>query len=209
MAIKTFTAAPLTASDVNTYLMKQAVITCTSGTRPGSPVNGMTIYETDTSRYMTWNGSAWIQYVGETSWRWAAYVIGNQAVANSSWSTIAGYNTAFTGMPSIESGRTGLASYGLGVITATVNVDVDVTFSVVWAASAVGRRGIRITMDGGNNTTPMASTLVDAVSGGPTSAQNFSGPLAAGHTLEVQVYQDSGASLDITYRSLSVRATRI
>ena len=50
----------LTSSDVNTYLAKQSVIVCTSGTRPSSPVEGMLIYETDTDWYVSWNGSAWI-----------------------------------------------------------------------------------------------------------------------------------------------------
>lgn len=60
MAFKTFAdSTVLTASDLNTYLMKQAVITCTSGTRPSSPVEGMTIYETDTDRVMIYSGSAW------------------------------------------------------------------------------------------------------------------------------------------------------
>jgi hypothetical protein len=58
MANKTFTSTTLTASDVNTYLMKQAVIGCTSSTRP-TPVEGMTIFETDTDRLMTYDGSAW------------------------------------------------------------------------------------------------------------------------------------------------------
>ena len=59
MPFKTFTAGVLTSSDVNTFLMQQAVITCTSSTRPSSPVEGMTIYETDTDFYRTWSGSAW------------------------------------------------------------------------------------------------------------------------------------------------------
>ncbi|MEU4589990.1 hypothetical protein [Micromonospora aurantiaca (nom. illeg.)] len=61
MAFKTFSAGDvLTASDVNTYLMKQVVIVCTSGTRPSSPVEGMTIYETDTDVLRVHNGSNWI-----------------------------------------------------------------------------------------------------------------------------------------------------
>jgi hypothetical protein len=48
-----------TSSDVNTYLMKQTIITCTSGTRPASPVNGMHIYQTDSSQLLKWNGSSW------------------------------------------------------------------------------------------------------------------------------------------------------
>ena len=63
MAFKTFTAgAVLTASDVNTYLAKQAVIVCTSSTRPASPPEGMTIYETDTDKMLTYvsSGTGWV-----------------------------------------------------------------------------------------------------------------------------------------------------
>lgn len=63
MAFKVFTnGAILADTDLNDYLMKQTVIVCTSGTRPSSPVEGMTIYETDTDRYASWNGSAWLTY---------------------------------------------------------------------------------------------------------------------------------------------------
>lgn len=55
MAFKTFVSgAVLTASDVNTYLAKQAVIVCTSGTRPSSPPEGMAIYETDTDKLLVY-----------------------------------------------------------------------------------------------------------------------------------------------------------
>ena len=55
MAFKTFVpGATLTAAEVNTYLAKQAVIGCTSTTRPSSPPEGMTIYETDTDRLLTY-----------------------------------------------------------------------------------------------------------------------------------------------------------
>src|SRR5690606_7269471 len=69
MAFKTFTAGSvLTAADVNDYLMKQVVITCTSGTRPGTPNEGMTIYETDTDRLQVYDGSAWSEIgIGSTS----------------------------------------------------------------------------------------------------------------------------------------------
>lgn len=70
MPIKTFTPSVLTSADVNTYLMQQSVIICTSGTRPGSPINGMTIYETDTECYATYSGSAWIRRLGGI---WANY----------------------------------------------------------------------------------------------------------------------------------------
>jgi hypothetical protein len=60
MAFKTFTAGSvLTASGVNTYLAKQAVIVCTSGTRPSSPVQGMVIFETDTNKVLAWTSTLW------------------------------------------------------------------------------------------------------------------------------------------------------
>lgn len=68
MPIKTFTPGVLTASDVNTYLMNQSVITCTSSTRPGSPSEGMTIYETDTDMTRQYNGSSWVQITGLGAW---------------------------------------------------------------------------------------------------------------------------------------------
>lgn len=58
MAYKLWSSGELlTSSDVNTYLSKQAVISCTSGTRPASPPDGMLIYETDTRLYRSWNSS--------------------------------------------------------------------------------------------------------------------------------------------------------
>ncbi len=60
MGFKTFTAAVLTAADVNNYLMKQAVISCTAATRP-TAVEGMVIYETDTDKLQVYDGATWQQ----------------------------------------------------------------------------------------------------------------------------------------------------
>jgi hypothetical protein len=69
LAFKTFNVGDvLTASDVNTYLMKQTNIVCTSGTRPGSPVEGEVIYETDTDRFMVWDGAAWTVFGDIAGW---------------------------------------------------------------------------------------------------------------------------------------------
>lgn len=68
MAYKSFAAGVLTSSDVNTYLMRQAVIVCTSATRPSSPIEGMTIYETDTDFYKTYSGSAWEDMLKSGAW---------------------------------------------------------------------------------------------------------------------------------------------
>jgi hypothetical protein len=38
-----------------------SIIICTSATRPGTPVEGQFIYETDTDRVYSWNGIEWVQ----------------------------------------------------------------------------------------------------------------------------------------------------
>lgn len=65
MAFKDFALLEVLASaDVDTYLMSQAVIRCTSTTRPASPVDGMRIFETDTGREMHYRPSTWGFYRG-------------------------------------------------------------------------------------------------------------------------------------------------
>ncbi len=40
---------------------------CTSGTRPGSPVTGQIITETDTRRNYWWSGTAWLPTISTPS----------------------------------------------------------------------------------------------------------------------------------------------
>jgi hypothetical protein len=58
----------LTAANVMNNLMNQSVIVCTSGTRPSSPVAGMTIFETDTIQYAGYTGAAWVYLASITPW---------------------------------------------------------------------------------------------------------------------------------------------
>lgn len=60
MAFKVFTVGEVfTASDANAMLMTQVLIRCSSGTRPASPAEGWHIYETDTDKFLFWDGAAW------------------------------------------------------------------------------------------------------------------------------------------------------
>lgn len=87
MAFKTFTAgAVLTASDVNTYLAKQAVIVCTSTTRPSSPPEGMVIYETDTDKMLTYT-TATTGWVPPWNTPWGRIGSASSAAATSSIGT--------------------------------------------------------------------------------------------------------------------------
>jgi hypothetical protein len=60
---KTFTSgAVLTAAEVNSYLMKQAVIVCdSSADYPSAPVEGMVVYDKALDAFLAYTGAAWQQ----------------------------------------------------------------------------------------------------------------------------------------------------
>jgi hypothetical protein len=133
MAFKTFAPGVLTSSDVNTFLMRQAVIVCTSSTRPASPNEGMTIYETDTDRTSQWNGSAWVDIGALAGWR-------------TNTPTLSGSGWVFTGTETFSSRYIRLGSLvvwraeifwkgGVTVGSGNLNISLPVTASSVSAAT--------------------------------------------------------------------------
>lgn len=52
--------AARTIAQIKADLRPDIPVICTSGTRPGSPSTGQRIYETDTLKELTWNGTAWV-----------------------------------------------------------------------------------------------------------------------------------------------------
>jgi len=66
---KTFVSGDvLTAAEVNDYLMKQSVIVCdSSGDYPGSPVEGMSVYDKALDCVLTYDGSSFVRCVPVTS----------------------------------------------------------------------------------------------------------------------------------------------
>ena len=127
MAFKVFTVGEIfTASDANTMLMKQVVIVCTSGTRPASPVEGMTIYETDTDRLLIWDGAAWVPVTSVGAWTtyvpaWTstgtAPAIGNGTITGASMTH--GKTTFVRGQITMGSTTTfGTGTYSVSVPTA-------------------------------------------------------------------------------------------
>jgi hypothetical protein len=87
MAFKVFTPGVLTSSDVNTFLMRQAVIVCTSTTRPGSPNEGMTIYETDTDLTLQYTGTAWRRVLNLGQWQTYTPTLTNFTLGNGTIAT--------------------------------------------------------------------------------------------------------------------------
>jgi hypothetical protein len=123
MAFKTFAPGVLTSSDVNTFLMRQSVIVCTASTRPASPNEGMTIYETDTDLYRVYNGSTWVESGTQIGTTFATYT-----------PTLSGSGWTF-GAPTVT-----------GVFT-QVGRSVTVAFNIAWAGGVtVGGSRIEISL---------------------------------------------------------------
>jgi hypothetical protein len=120
MAFKVFTPGVLTSSDVNTFLMRQAVIVCTSTTRPASPNEGMTIYETDTDVYQTYTGTAWVNL--------SRFIVPNYI----------SYTPTWTGL-TIGNAPTNVGLYS--VIGKTVHIRVRIVFGSTTTITATGSPG--------------------------------------------------------------------
>jgi len=62
---KTFTAGSvLTASEVNTFLMKQAVIVCDASTDyPAAPVEGMFVFDKTLDAFVSYDGAGWVRTI--------------------------------------------------------------------------------------------------------------------------------------------------
>jgi hypothetical protein len=117
MAFKVFTPGVLTSSDVNTFLMRQAVITCTASTRPASPNEGMTIYETDTDLYRTYTGTDWLPT--------AQFIAPDYATYTPTWTGLT------VGNATVNTAR-------FTVIGKTVHLRVRVVFGSTTAVTATG-----------------------------------------------------------------------
>ena len=167
MAFKTFTAGEvLTASDVNTYLAKQSRIVCTSGTRPGSPVEGMTIYETDLNRIMGYDGTAW-QIEGFLP----ALVTVQKATATSRSSTI-----ARTADPDLVVALPASSSWNFEAViyhSSAANAAGDLAFEWTWPANATLSAGVH----GLANALPSGSQA--DLEAGPTTRLDATSPSVA------------------------------
>jgi hypothetical protein len=122
MAYKTFVAGTLaTASDVNTYLMNQSVMTfADSSARTAalpSPTEGMTTYLNDTNTFAVYNGSAWVPMGLE----WTTFTPTINNVTLGSGYTL---SAAYT-----QLGKTVIVNFSL-VFGSTTAITGDVNFSL-------------------------------------------------------------------------------
>lgn len=183
MAYKTFTSgSTLPASDLNTYLMNQAVIVCTSGTHPGSPPTGQVIYETDLDLFKYWNGSAWKTpmptKVGRVNFQRTASVTANTLVGVAP--PTSAYHTA-----SITDGSTSSND------TITVLQDCLVLMSMQCNAF-VGSGGQTRLIPGSDN--GHYEIMVTDWGGNTHARITWSGALLSGETVQIIVRNSSSSS---------------
>ena len=148
---KAFTGAPSYAADPTSgnELARKAYVdtkmsAVTSSTRPGSPVNGQLILETDRKRVRVWDGSAWL------------LVSGAQHAAASGTGTVVA-NTV-----------TATLTYG------TEDADTDTFFTAGGSTFTIPEAGtyavtIRITRTAGNNFNAGFGSYAELVAPGPVS----------------------------------------
>lgn len=129
MPRKTFTAGTLaTASDVNTYLMNQAVMTFASATARNTaiptPTEGMVTYQESNDHLTVYNGTDWIPY--DTTWTTYTPTINN--VTLGSGSTI---SAAYA-----QIGKTVIVQFYFALgSTTTINGDVNFSLPINQASS--------------------------------------------------------------------------
>lgn len=78
------------AEIIQKYLMDQAVIVCTSLTRPGVPVEGMVIFETDTGQFRVWIGGVWNRFAATTDWDESGNLTVNGTLSTTGQATVGG-----------------------------------------------------------------------------------------------------------------------
>lgn len=155
MGYKTFADGDvLTAGDVNTYLMRQSVIVCTSVTHPGSLTDGMVNYETDVKKLLLREGSAWRRIPKLTDsdpGPWTAYENANDTSGSLSYVAGTSHGVAFTAPPSGAVYVTVTA--GLGTNSILASSGSWLSFEVR-TGSTVGLGSVSVTADNARSAGP-------------------------------------------------------
>ena len=158
---------------------------CTSTTRPSTPYTGMVIYETDTNKALSWNGSSWklLNSVGTVP-NFMVYLSGANGAATNG-ATIAYNTTQYDDLSNVSS----------GVFTVPSGQDGVYQLSVVANCYNIGTTGyFRVRMI-------TTGSLANGYNGSQTPAQGSTDTFS---TLSITVKMSAG---DTAYCSWSVPAT--
>jgi hypothetical protein len=183
------TSAVTTSHD---YLLRaNGIDTCTSGARGTALRTGQIKYETDTLRWIVWDGSAWQRFqwtnaasrTGAAVRRVANQTFTNGTAANISWDTSDFQSESYV----------------------TVNATTGTTLTIPSGQSGVYSLSINTVFTGSSFTRvallPTIAGTVHGANGGSTEPYlsfGWVGPLSAGNTITIQAIQTSGASQTLT-----------
>lgn len=173
----------------------------TSGTRPGSPTNGMGIYETDTQRLLVYDGTNWV-IVGGNLPRFKIEAQTAQSIPNNTGTTIVlgtevydegGFHTGTSGAITIPSGMGG---------------DYAFSADAAWPANATSYRSLTLSI-GSNAGAPTqnaqhrqgGNAMISTTLNGNSVA--FEARVAAAATVTFVVQQATGGALDLNTATFS------
>jgi len=164
-------------------------IICTSSTRPASPFAGQQIYETDTSKSLIYNGTAWVSPQAQTVPPLCrAYQSANTSIPNNSTTTLS-YNAENYDTDSMHSTTTNTSR--ITIVTAGVYA---ITAGIVWDINATGIRVINLRINAATNIA-FATQTNNGASNFTEQTVSTHYSLAAADYVETTVYQNSGGAL--------------
>ncbi len=172
----------------NDALMRQTIVKCTSGTRPSSPDEGMTVHETDTNMRRFYNGTKWVSNI--TAVPGVVVSKGTASITNNSLTTIS--------WDSELSDPFNMWSSGSGITIPYAGVWI-VGLSIRWASqtTAAGLRGAQIYVNGAEANltyTPMTSSFNST---NVMTSLVHPMVLAASDVLDGRAFQTSGGALNL------------
>lgn len=183
----------LTAAYVNDYLMEQATVICTSGSRPsgaGAPIEGMTIFETDTDRFLIYNGTSWIRVGTISSAGWTGCQVSRVALQSipSTTATAIAWDTQVTSDPDnfiVPTSATLTIPAGLGGL-------YMITVATNWSAG-VGSLGAYVTIE-----VPAQAIIFHMGANATTGGASAVWILGAGNVVTSNVYHSAAGSISMT-----------
>jgi hypothetical protein len=182
-------------------IRSQGVQTTTSGARPSPASEGMLIYETDSDRFMVYDGSSWVRVGNSTTSGRTGCTIrktGNTSVGNVANATITwtaedvdtdGFIAVSSSTVTIPTGLGGLYAVSCSVLfdmatVGTIGVGIQATLSGTI-------RGYHGSVLAANNTITSSGTI-------RTSGTSAVIPMSAGDTLVFSCTQSTGGSANLT-----------
>jgi hypothetical protein len=170
---------------------------CTSSTRPASPFEGQTIYETDTDLVKSYNGTSWVT-IGPAS---AAAVTAIQAarVDTSQTTTSTSYTDLTTSGPAVTltTGTSALVIVGARISIAALSSSCYMSYAVSGSStvSATDGRSVNSTSPGGEHESGKQMSYASVITG-----------LTAGSNTFTAKYRVSGNTGTFSERQIIVMA---